>query len=178
MKKNVIRLTEAELKQYISKVVKEQTADPASEASEANRTKVQALTQAFVGKNIQLYLDYGKTQKGHIVSVQNIGASATNVGVFFFYVKDLAFVSGTGGAIKPQDNSLPIENLRFECTAPNGLVAMGAGGKGLGAVYCPPFTELVKKTAACATVDKTPTFASAKPGVQSNMAETVRVDIG
>lgn len=177
MKKNVIRLTEAELKQYISKVVKEQTADPAA-AGESNKEKVAALTQAFVGKNIQLYLDYQKTKKSHIVSVTNIGASSTNVGVFFFYVKDLAFVTSTGGAMNPQDNMGPIENLRFDCTAPMVLVAMGAGGKGLGQVFCPPFTELVRSTAACATVDKTPTFASAKPGVQSNMAETVRVDIG
>lgn len=177
MKKNVIRLTEAELKQYISKVVKEQTADPAA-AGEANKAKVAALTQSFVGKNIQLYLDTQKTKKSHIVSVTNIGASTTNAGVFFFYVKDLAFVTSTGGAMNPQDNMGPIENLRFDCTAPMVLVAMGAGGKGLGQVFCPPFTELVRSTADCATVDKTPTFASAKPGVQSNMAETVRVDIG
>ena len=62
MKKNVIRLTEAELKQYISKVVKEQTADPAA-AGESNKEKVVALSQAFVGKNIQLYLDTQKTKK-------------------------------------------------------------------------------------------------------------------
>ena len=37
MKKNVIRLTEAELKQYIGKVVKEQTADPAAAAAARTR---------------------------------------------------------------------------------------------------------------------------------------------
>jgi hypothetical protein len=177
MKKNVIRLTEAELKQYISKVVKEQTADPAA-AGEANKQKAVELSKTFVGKNVQLYLDMGKTQKSHIVNVTNIGASTNSVGVFFFYVKDLAFVTSTGGAATPQDSMGAIQFLRFDCKAPNGLVAVGEAGKGLGTLYCPPFTELVKTTAACATIDKTPQFASAGSGVQSNMAETVRVDIG
>ena len=177
MKKNVIRLTEAELKQYISKVVKEQTADPAA-AGESNKEKVVALSQAFVGKNIQLYLDTQKTKKSHIVKVKSIGVSADNTGAFFFYVDDLAFVTSTGGAMNPTDNMGKIEILRFDCKAPMVLVAMMGSGSGLGQVFCPPFSELVRSTAACATIDKTPTFASAKPGVQSNVAETVRVDIG
>jgi hypothetical protein len=177
MKKNVIRLTEAELKQYISKVVKEQTADPAA-SGEANKQKAAQLSKAFVGKNVQLYLDMGKTQKSHIVSVENIGASTSKVGVFFFYVKDLAFVTSTGGAATPEGTMGAIQMLRFDCTSPDGLVAMGEGGKGLGIQYCPPFTELAKTTAGCTTIDKTPQFASAGSGVQSNMAETVRVDIG
>ena len=170
MKKNVIRLTEAELKQYISKVVKEQTADPAAAAA-ANKEKVAALTQSLVGQRPQLYLDYGKTKKSHVVSITNIGSSTTNAGVFFFYVKDLAFVTSTGGAMNPQDNMDPIENLRFDCTSPNMLTAMGAGAKGLGAVFCPPMTELVKKAAGCATVDRTPTLASANSKAQATIAE-------
>jgi hypothetical protein len=178
MKKNVIRLTEAELKQYIGKVVAEQTANPAAD-QEAKKAKANALRQAFAGKNVQLYLDMGKTKKSHIVNVETVGTSANSVGVFFFYVKDLSFVTDAGGAMDPQDGMGPIKFLRFDCTQPDELFAMGDGGKNLGNVYCPPFTELAKKTATCVTVNRSADFASAaKPGVQSNVAETVRVDIG
>ena len=54
MKKNVIRLTEAELKQYISKVVAEQTANPAVPNLEDIKVKSDALRQSFAGKHIQL----------------------------------------------------------------------------------------------------------------------------
>lgn len=177
MKKNVIRLTEAELKQYISKVVAEQTADPAAD-QEAKKQQVDALRQAFAGKNVQLYLDMGKTKKSHVVNIETVGSYTKGTGIFFFYVKDLAFVTDAGALTDPQDGIGQIKTLKFDCTAPNMLVAIGEGGKSLGAVYCPPFTELAKKAASCVTINRTPDLASAGSGVQSNMAETVRVDIG
>ena len=169
MKKNVIRLTEAELKQYIGKVVKEQTATPA-EAAQVNKAKVSALTDALVGQRPQLYMDFQKSQKSHVVSIENVGISTTNVGVFYFYVKDLAFVTASGAPQTPQDTMGEIKTLTFSCMSPDRLVAAGEG-KNLGPVFCPPMTDIAKKAAGCTTIDKTPTLASAGSGVQSTMAE-------
>jgi hypothetical protein len=178
MKKNVIRLTEAELKQYISKVVAEQTANPSVPNPEEAKVKSDALRQALAGKNVQLYLDPAKTKKSHIVNIVSAGASTKVIGVYFFPVKDLAFLTDTGGAATPEDGMDQIMHLRFDCTQPDELTAMGQGGKALGVLYCPPFSELAKKAAACTTINRTADLASAGSGVQSNMAETVRVDIG
>jgi hypothetical protein len=179
MKKNVIRLTESELKQYIGKVVAEQTA-PGAVNVEAEKQKANAVRASVAGKNVQLYLDPSKTKKSHIVNVVGVGFSQNQPGVYWVTVKDLSFVTDTGGQMDPQDGTTPITHLRFDCTQPDELYAQGAsGGKNVGVVYCPPFTEMLKQGFACKTVNRTPDLASAgKPGVQSNMAETVRVDIG
>jgi hypothetical protein len=178
MKKNVIRLTESELKRYIGKVVAEQTANPSVPNPEEIKVKSDALRQALAGKNVQLYLDPAKTKKSHIVNITGAGASTKIVGVYYFPVKDLSFVTDTGGAADPQDGMEQIVHLRFDCTTPDEITTMGQGGKTLGVVYCPPFSEIAKKAAACTTINRTADLASAGSGVQSNMAETVRVDIG
>jgi hypothetical protein len=176
MKKNVIRLTESELKRYIGKVVAEQTANPATQ--DANKVNANTLRQSLVGKNVQLYLDMGKTKKSHIVNIVSVGSSQSKVGLFYFYVKDLSFVTDAGGAADPQDGMGAINYLRFDCTEPDQLLAMGEGSKNLGTLYNPQFSEIAKKGAACTTINRTADIASAGSGVQSNMAETVRVDIG
>lgn len=176
MKKNIIRLTEAELKQYISKVVAEQTTDNGAATQEANQANAKVMAQSLRGKNVQLYLDMGKTKKSHLVNITNIGSSKTKVGLFYLWVKDLSYVTDTGGAADPQDGMAPIEFLRFDCTEPNVFLATG-GGKNLGELYNPSLSELAKTGASCATVNRSVDIASAKPTAQSNMAETVRVDI-
>jgi hypothetical protein len=170
MKKNVIRLTEAELKQYISKVVAEQTADPSVPNPEEIKVKSNALRQSLVGKNVQLYLDSSKTKKSHIVNIVNAGASTKVNGVFYFNTKDLSFVTSTGGDMDPQDGMGAITHLRFDCTEPDQLLAMGQGGKNLGVVYCPPFTDLAKQGASCKTVNLTPDLAAAKPAAPAAVA--------
>lgn len=164
MKKNIIRLTEAELKQYISKVVAEQTAPAAGMVDmDAEKQKMNGLRTAVVGKNVQLYLDEAKTKKSHIVNIVTAGFSTKVVGVYYFTVKDLSFVTSTGGDAEPQDGMGSIQVLRYDCTEPNGLLALGAGGKNMGPVFCPPFTELVKQNVACKTVNLKPDYAAVKP---------------
>lgn len=162
MKKNVIRLTEAELKQYISKVVAEQTTNPTAD-QEATRQKMNALQTAVGGKNVQLYLDAAKTKKAHLVKIVTVGYSKTTQGRYFFGVKDLSYVTPSGADTDPQDGMGPITNIRFDCTEPDELFIMGQGGKNLGVVYCPPLNELIKKTVACKTVNLKPDLATAKP---------------
>lgn len=169
MKKNIIRLTEAELKQYISKVVAEQTAPAAPVDMEAEKAKVNPLRTSLVGKNVQLYLDPSKTKKSHIVKVESIGFSTKIAGVYYIGVKDLSFVTPTGGAAEPQDNLGQVTNLRFDCTEPDQLMTM-VGGRVTATVYCPPFTELFKQGVACKTVDHRPDFAAAKPAAPAAVA--------
>jgi hypothetical protein len=171
MKKNIIRLTEAELKQYISKVVAEQTA-PAAEAVnvEAEKQKMTGLRAKVVGKNVQLYLDLAKTKKTHIVNIATAGFSSSVTGVYYFTTKDLSFVTSTGGQAEPGDNMGSITYLRFDCKEPEVLLAHGEGNKILGRVFCPPFTELVNESVACATINRTPDFASVKPAKPAAVA--------
>ena len=111
------------------------------------------------------------------MNIVGVGASTKVIGVFYFNTKDLSFVTDTGSPADPQDGMGAITHLRFDCTEPDQLIAM-SGGKSLGIVYCPPFTELAKKGAGCTTINRTADLAfSGKPGVQSNVAETVRVDL-
>ena len=57
MKKNVIRLTESELKNYIRKVISEQTApSPATPSLDAIRRELE-------GKTVDLFTDEGRTKK-------------------------------------------------------------------------------------------------------------------
>jgi hypothetical protein len=171
MKKNIIRLTEAELKRYISKVVAEQTAPAAGAVNvEAEKQKMNALRTKVVGKNVQLYLDATKTKASHIVNIVTAGFSSTVTGVYYFTVKDLSFVTSTGGEMAPKDGMGPISYLRFDCTEPDELLAMGEGNKQLGSVFCPPFTELVKASVACRTVNRNPDFAAAKPTAPAAVA--------
>jgi hypothetical protein len=57
MKKNVIRITESELKNYIRKIVSEQTAPAATTPS------LDAITKELQGKTVNLFTDAGKTKK-------------------------------------------------------------------------------------------------------------------
>jgi hypothetical protein len=57
MKKNVIRITESELKNYIRKIVSEQTAPAPTTPS------LDAITKELQGKTVNLFTDAGKTKK-------------------------------------------------------------------------------------------------------------------
>jgi hypothetical protein len=170
MKKNVIRLTESELKQYISKVIAEQSAAPTAEKESVEKTN--SLMKAVGGKNVQLYLDSAKTKKSHLVNITQVGFSKTNPGLYWLYTKDLSYVTSTGAQATPTDLSpvAPIKYLRFDCTEPGQFGIMGDGGKNLGVAFCPPLSELVKQTVGCQTVNLKADFAAAKPAVAAPVA--------
>lgn len=175
MKKNIIRLTEAQLKQYISKVIAEQ-AVPAAAAAAATppatgnqfATINQALVTAVKGKNIQLYGDAGKTKKGHLVQVVSINMNQE--GRVAMQVKDLAFVSQSGAKIAPADNSAELGYLIFDCKYPEYLAGYGVDRKSLSPFYCPSVTQLLDKTAGCQKVSHTADFASTGGGTKTDFA--------
>lgn len=104
MKKNVIRLTESELKNYIRKVISEQTAQP---IVDINKVKAE-----LVGKSVQLFLDAGLTQKSTMVQIKDASVSGNALDL---NVMDLSFVSDYGKEFAVGAGKKKTTSLRFQC---------------------------------------------------------------
>jgi hypothetical protein len=105
MKKNVIRLTESELKNYIRKVISEQTAP-----STVDINKVKA---ELVGKSVQLFLDAGLSQKSTMVQIKD--ATVLSDGKLALYVLDLSFVTDYGKEIAVTQGKKKTTAIYFSC---------------------------------------------------------------
>lgn len=106
-----------------------------------------------------------------MVNVTSVGFSKSNAGLYWINTKDLAWVTTTGGANTPEDGVGPIKYLRFDCTEPTQFIGMGEGGKNIGTLFCPPLSELIKKTVGCQVVNKTADIATAKPAAPAAAPE-------
>ena len=119
MKKNVIRLTESELKNYIRKVISEQTA-PAAQPSVKKVDPVGLIKTELVGKNVQLFLDAGKSQKYTIV---RIDGSQIESGGIWLNVKDLTYVDDNLQDIRLNTQQKKVFALGFSCASRDAMVA-------------------------------------------------------
>jgi hypothetical protein len=119
MKKNVIRLTESELKNYIRKVISEQTA-PAAQSSFKKPDPVGLIKTELVGKNVQLFLDAGKSQKYTLVRID--GSQLENNGIWL-NVKDLTYVDDNLQDIKLNTVQKKVFALGFSCATRDAMVA-------------------------------------------------------
>jgi hypothetical protein len=116
MKKNVIRITESELRQYIQKAINEQE-QPNSSVNE------------LLNKNIQLYVDKNKQEKSHMVKITKVDSkNYENINYVMFEVQDLNFTSDTGTA-RPsaQDGKGRITKMQYSCRTPNYLTVVQDG---------------------------------------------------
>jgi hypothetical protein len=147
MKKKIIRITESELKNYIRKVISEQSQPQTSSLDE------------LLNKKVQLYVDRNKTTPSHIVKIVKIGT--TSGGSIQFDVQDLDFVTDTGAdRTGARDGKGKITSMMFNCKTSN-YVGVVQDGKG-GILFSPSFTDKVKQLVGCQTINRTPDFASVK----------------
>lgn len=160
MKKNVVRITESELKQYIKKVISEQTAQP---TVDINKVKAD-----LVGKSVQLFLDAGVSQKSTMVQIK--GASVLENGTLSLNVQDLSFVSDFGKELQVREGKKKTTTINFSCQTRDrlGRTMIDSGNKPSGgAVYNKSFqTKLTELMGCSAPINRTADFvasASQKP---------------
>jgi hypothetical protein len=159
MKKNVIRITESELRQYIQKAINEQE-QPNSSVNE------------LLNKNVQLYIDKNKSEKSHMVKIVKIISNKSDY--FVFEVQDLNFTSDIGTA-RPsaQDGKGRITKIMYGCRNPNVLHVVQNGNavvyfspalitKLKGLLNCQP-SQMASKPVA--------PVAKPKPAVVNNVAD-------
>jgi hypothetical protein len=114
MKKNIIRLTESELKNYIRKVVSEQTA-PAPQAVDLTKLK-----NRIIGKNVLLFTDVAEPNgRGTLVRIESIESNPK--GGVVIGVKDLKFFDAYNNRKGSDTIGQEIKNLRFFCNNPTAL---------------------------------------------------------
>lgn len=141
MKKNIVRITESELKQYIKKVISEQTSS-SEDMSSMNE---------LIGKKVQLYYDMAQKQMGHVVKITKV----TKSGEYFkFDVEDLSVINDMGGQQSTQKG--PVTGFTFRCKIANALETT-QGNRGI-MTYNSGFASTLKELANCQTIDRTPDF--------------------
>jgi hypothetical protein len=121
MKKNVIRLTESELKNYIRKVISEQTA-PAAQPPVKKSNPVDLVKTELVGKNVQLFLDAGKSQKYTVVRINSSSLLTDNSGAIRLGVTDLTYVDDNLQNIALNATAKKVWALDFTCGKRDSLV--------------------------------------------------------
>lgn len=156
MKKNVIRITESELKNYIRKIVSEQTV-PVPPKVDVNQIKSE-----LSGKNVQLFTDAGKSQKYTVVNIlQNITLGQSGV---MLYVNDLTFVDDNRQYKKLEPGQNKVWRLDFACGTRDKLTAhledfRGSQSKVI--VYSPQLQEKLTGLMGCpATLNRNVDLAS------------------
>jgi hypothetical protein len=158
MKKNVIRITESELRQYIEKAINEQ--------SETNSS-----VNELLNKNIQLYTDKDKQVKGHMVKITKVDfKNYENVNYVVFEVKDLNFTSDTGIA-RPsaQDGKGRITKVTYSCRTPNYLTVVQDGKAVVN--FSPTLTIKLKELLNCQVIAPKQVAPVSKPTVVKNVAD-------
>jgi hypothetical protein len=161
MKKNVIRLTESELKNYIRKVISEQTAQP---TVDLNKIKAE-----IVGKSVQLFLDAASTQKSTMVQIKD--ASVLSTGALSLSVLDLSFVTDYGKEIAVGPGKTKTTTINFSCQRRDLLTRSMVDSENKpegGVVYNKSFqTKLTELMGCPAPINRTADFvasaASQKP---------------
>lgn len=160
MKKNVIRLTESELKNYIRKVISEQTAQP---TVDINKVKAE-----LVGKSVQLFLDAGVTQKSTMVQIKD--ASVLANGALSLSVLDLSFVNDYGKELPLREGKKKTTTINFSCQRRDLLTRTMVDSLNKpegGAVYNKSFQAKLTELMGCpAPINRTADFvasASQKP---------------
>jgi hypothetical protein len=109
MKKNVIRITESELKNYIRKIVSEQTA-PAPQAVDLTKVK-----SRIIGKNVLLFTDVAEPNgRGSLVRIESIESNPK--GGVVIGVKDLKFFDAYGNP--KESGGTQVQSLAFICNYP------------------------------------------------------------
>lgn len=141
MKKNVIRITESELRQYIKKVISEQTSS-SEDMSSMNE---------LIGKKVQLYHDMAQKQMGHVVKITKVTKSGE---YFTFDVQDLSALNDMGGERSTEKG--PVTRFSFRCKMAN-VLETRQGNKGI-VTYNSGFAAKLKELANCQTIDRTPDF--------------------
>lgn len=115
MKKNVVRITESELKQYIKKVISEQTA-PAPQAVDLSQVK-----SRIIGKNVLMFTDVAEPNgRGSLVRIETI--ESNNDGGVSIGVRDLKFFDEYGNP--KQNQGTRILSFPFFCTNPKSFNAL------------------------------------------------------
>jgi hypothetical protein len=134
MKKNVIRITESELRQFIQKTINEQS-QPNSSVNE------------LLNKNVQLYVDKNKQEKSHMVKIVKINSDNTDF--FTFEVQDLNFTTGSNGTARPsaQDGKGRITKMEYGCRNPNYLTVVQDGKAVVN--FSPSLTTILKGLLNC-----------------------------
>jgi hypothetical protein len=149
MKKSVLRLTESELKNYIRKIVSEQTA-PAPQA--VDLTKVLA---GVKDKTVQLFLDAGNTQKSTVVKINNVVRGNNSI---VLEVTDLAFVTDYGQSKNLSGGQKRTTSLEFNCDKRQLItrnLVDAQNAKTFGAVYNNGFQKMLTELMGCSAPIKT-----------------------
>lgn len=156
MKKNIVRITESELKQYIKKVISEQTAPTV----DINKVKADLME-----KRVQLFLDAGATQKSTMVQIK--GASVLSKGTLSLNVQDLSFVSDFGKELPLPVGKKKTLLINFSCQTRDrlGSTMVDSGNqKSGGVVYNKSFQAKLTELMGCsAPTNRTPDFVASAP---------------
>jgi hypothetical protein len=154
MKKNVIRLTETELKNYIRKVISEQTEQP--------KVDINKVKSELVGKSVQLFLDAGVTQKSTVVQIKD--AMVLSNGALTLSVQDLSFVNDYGKELPISAGKKKTTAINFSCGRRDLLTRTMVDSEGKpagGAVYNKSFqTKLTELMGCSAPINRTPDFVA------------------
>jgi hypothetical protein len=159
MKKNVIRITESELIQYIKRVINEQP-------------EVNSSVNELLNKNIQLYTDKNKQVKSHMVKITKVDSkNYENINYVVFEVKDLNFTSDIGTQ-RPsaQDGKGRITKMEYSCRTPNYLTVVQDGKAVVN--FSPALTTKLKESLNCqAIAPKQVAPVAKKPTAVKNVAD-------
>ena len=134
MKKNVIRITESELKNYIRKIVSEQT------QPKVDVNKAKAIMAELVGENVQLYLDHNNTQKGKMVRIDNITPYSDYSAIEEIKVTDWSIMDGNDQPIKMQQGQTKLYSMSFDCDGKGFWAKVGTETANVGAGEPSKFT--------------------------------------
>jgi hypothetical protein len=108
MKKNVIRLTESELKNYIRKVVNEQTAQGSN--------PIEDIKKRLLTKNVNLFADKGESKPMTMVRIDD---AVLNGQMLSLTVTDLNFVDDYGN--EKAKKGTKVTQVVFTCRRPDYL---------------------------------------------------------